>query len=488
MSRLKYNGLRAAVGAGGLASGATTLPLDAALTHSNGVSVPTISGGDYLPLVILDSTGHISEVVWVTAYTLGATTATITRGKEGTSAAAHSAGDAVIGSVLADDIYMPGGGGAGYLPVKQSAKEDDVAWQDMSSRMQFRGVWAADSLAYSQSFPTPGTPPAPFTTNVINSVPGYPTPPTVTSPGPSGYANYCKIGPNGNGYNNPPNKVELVLNMADLGITGITRIKYWFMNTGDQYSTSYVSKNGTDVEAYGGGGSGNPQSFAQKERVASSTDVWRWGMRGAYAIGVGSTGYAGVAGIEVYAVSQPYMNGDIVVYGGRLYKSAIDSNGSTPGADANWTPIPLYAGAKLTKSANQNFTAPSTFNAVVWDQEDHDTDGLHDNATNNTRITIPASWNGAKVELETSVRMSLVSGAGGDGADRVVEIRRTRSGSTVAVGRGDGWSTGDHSQYASTGTLTVQTGDYFEVYAYEDAPGVWAIASLISYFQIKLVG
>lgn len=103
MARLRYNALRATLGAS-LTNSATSVTFGAALTHSNGTAVPTITGSDYIPLAILDSSGHLSEVVYLTAYTSGSTTGTIVRGKEGTSGLAHSSGDPVICSGLVSDL------------------------------------------------------------------------------------------------------------------------------------------------------------------------------------------------------------------------------------------------------------------------------------------------------------------------------------------------------------------------------------------------
>jgi len=103
MARLRYNGLTAALGAS-LTSSATSVTFAAALTHSNGVAVPTLSGGDYIPLTILDSSGNVSEIVYLTAYTSGGTTGTITRACETTvTGVAHSSGDKVVhGATVAD--------------------------------------------------------------------------------------------------------------------------------------------------------------------------------------------------------------------------------------------------------------------------------------------------------------------------------------------------------------------------------------------------
>jgi hypothetical protein len=114
MARLRYNGLSATLGAS-LTSSATSVTFGAALTHSNGTNVPTIVSPDYIPLAILDSSGHLSEIVWLTAYTAAATTGTITRGQESTTGVAHSSGDKVICSVFAADVQGDAGWTAATL-------------------------------------------------------------------------------------------------------------------------------------------------------------------------------------------------------------------------------------------------------------------------------------------------------------------------------------------------------------------------------------
>lgn len=118
MARLCYNGL--ATGASGstvglslgvsLTSSATSVTFNAALTHSNGTAVPTITGSDYIPLEILDTNGRLSEIVYLTAYTAAGTTGTISRGKEGTTGVAHSSGDKIVhGATVMDatELWTP---------------------------------------------------------------------------------------------------------------------------------------------------------------------------------------------------------------------------------------------------------------------------------------------------------------------------------------------------------------------------------------------
>lgn len=104
MARLRYNGLVAELAGSGLTDSATSITFAAALTHSGGTAVPTLSG-DYIPLTILDSDGVPKEVVYLTAYTTAGTTGTISRGMEGTTGVAHSAGVALHQSHLTADVY-----------------------------------------------------------------------------------------------------------------------------------------------------------------------------------------------------------------------------------------------------------------------------------------------------------------------------------------------------------------------------------------------
>lgn len=112
MARLRYNALKTGAAGSGVAlslgasltSSATSITFNAALTHSNGTAVPTIVSPDYIPLEILDSSGNMLEIVWLTAYTAAATTGTIARGKEGTTGVAHSSGDKIVHGPNVTDI------------------------------------------------------------------------------------------------------------------------------------------------------------------------------------------------------------------------------------------------------------------------------------------------------------------------------------------------------------------------------------------------
>lgn len=103
MARLHYNGLLNSLGGAGLTNVATAVTFTAALTHSGGTAVPTIGGGDIIPLSILGADNKLAEIVHLTAYVSGATTGTILRGQEGTAGVAHGVGAFVVHAPTAED-------------------------------------------------------------------------------------------------------------------------------------------------------------------------------------------------------------------------------------------------------------------------------------------------------------------------------------------------------------------------------------------------
>jgi len=110
MARKRYDGLKALLGGSGLTASATSVTFAAPLTYlgSAAVAVPTLGANDYVPLGILDVNGICCEVVWLTAYTSGGTTGTISRNVEGSTGITHNAGDAVVCAGSARDLAYAG--------------------------------------------------------------------------------------------------------------------------------------------------------------------------------------------------------------------------------------------------------------------------------------------------------------------------------------------------------------------------------------------
>lgn len=153
MARRRFDALRTTLGAS-LTSSATSVTFGAALTHSNGVDVPTIAAPDYVPLTILDA-GLLSEIVWLTDYTEGDTTGTIVRAMEGTAGVSHSSGAKVQqGPTVMDGKlggFEPGAGRpVALVPPTVKLRGANIVPQDTSGSDQ----WATLYEGWASKWPT----------------------------------------------------------------------------------------------------------------------------------------------------------------------------------------------------------------------------------------------------------------------------------------------------------------------------------------------
>jgi len=112
MARLRYNGVYAdvsgtktplALGAA-LTDVATAVTFNGALKYAGGTSVPTVVSPDTLPVTVLSPAGVVVDAFSITAYTAGATTATVTRSAEGYTGVAHASGATLIHGTTTFDI------------------------------------------------------------------------------------------------------------------------------------------------------------------------------------------------------------------------------------------------------------------------------------------------------------------------------------------------------------------------------------------------
>lgn len=91
-NRLRYNGMLCGSAApklgAALTNTATAITLPAQLNYQGATAVPTVADPNYINLTIDPDTAN-EEIVWLTAYTSAATTGTILRGQEGTTAVSH---------------------------------------------------------------------------------------------------------------------------------------------------------------------------------------------------------------------------------------------------------------------------------------------------------------------------------------------------------------------------------------------------------------
>lgn len=116
-------------------------------------------------------------------------------------------------------------------------------------------------------------------------------------------------------------------------------------------------------------------------------------------------------------------------------------------------------GCQLTKSASQalsNATATAiTFNGETWD-----TDGFHDNATNNTRITIPAGKAG-KYNFSSRVDIEGMNG------NVYVLIKKNGSVWEYPVVMNASGSTSFNTNFTFSFLIELTVADYIELFLYQ---------------------
>jgi uncharacterized membrane protein len=140
-------------------------------------------------------------------------------------------------------------------------------------------------------------------------------------------------------------------------------------------------------------------------------------------------------------------------------------------------------GALVKKSADQTTANYSGGVLITWDAETYDTDGIHDNVTNPSRLTVPAgvSW----VRLIGQIDTSLVT-AGSD-----TYIYMTKNGSTAFAGTPqlslDLVSITTPRGQIQTPPLQVSPGDYFE-FGINCADTSITVVAASSWFCMEILG
>lgn len=238
---------------------------------------------------------------------------------------------------------------------------------------------------------------------------------------------------------------------------------------------------------------GTPQPLIRQYPITNPdgtpTDYFiRWAQERQIDIKGGITAEQAVQIIEDWSASRNINAGNTLSGGGPLssdvtinYDGGIadqkDVDLSTPQTDqqvlvwdaasSKWVPADqsgggggssVFLGARLRRTTTQSIPS-ATATTILWDAEDFDTSGFHDNATNNSRITIPAGVRyvnltcalASAAAAETDYTVRIFKNGNSTWPGIVAESFRT---SNNVAGRGIN---------VSTGPIAVVAGDYFEV-------------------------
>lgn len=170
----------------------------------------------------------------------------------------------------------------------------------------------------------------------------------------------------------------------------------------------------------------------------------------------------------VNAVSAP-----IAVSSGNVIQADTGGGGTKNLTGGTWLAAeelsPTTKCAIVTKSADQSYSASQTA-ALTFNTETVDTNGWHDNATNNTRLTVPSGV--SRVRLTFSVYSTTQTDA---------RVWITKNGTAIGPKLGKYFGT---AVSAGSGILEVSPGDYFELIV--QAIGSQTISST-SWFSIEEV-
>jgi len=141
-----------------------------------------------------------------------------------------------------------------------------------------------------------------------------------------------------------------------------------------------------------------------------------------------------------------------------------------------------FSGARVTKSANQSVAA-TTYTSVTWNQEPLDVGGYHDNATNNTRLTIPTGKTGYFL-----VQWNLHSYNIGAMAYRLLK----NGSSIVEWSDSYNWAAGVEIDFTNQWLGALSAGDYIEIQVWmSTAKSVYGSSTATyepSWFQITYLG
>jgi hypothetical protein len=159
-----------------------------------------------------------------------------------------------------------------------------------------------------------------------------------------------------------------------------------------------------------------------------------------------------------------------VVGMGQLWAGADQSLNFTDGLGVNTIltlagVAPPIRGAKAFGSVNHSILT-TTVTSVILNAEAYDTDAIHDNAVNNTRLTVPAGV--------TRIRLTgYVKWAANGSAMRQLAIRKNGAGGTIddvmagyeptIYTSASGASAEEHGANIDSGIITVAAADYFEL-------------------------
>lgn len=141
-----------------------------------------------------------------------------------------------------------------------------------------------------------------------------------------------------------------------------------------------------------------------------------------------------------------------------------------------------FRGALVTKAADQTAANYTAAPAIAWDSESYDTDSIHDNVTNNTRLTVPSGVTRVRLQGQARVEASTVDvyhalyiPKNGSLAYTGSTQIKVEAGSTIQVVN------------VTSPVLTVIAGDYFELWLEVETDTSVTVKASSSWFAMEII-
>ena len=206
--------------------------------------------------------------------------------------------------------------------------------------------------------------------------------------------------------------------------------------------------------------------------------------------GISGGGTSGAVTITNDMATTITASGDIVVgTGSGTYDNLpIGTTGQVLTADTTVSPYKVkwasasaggFVGCRIKKAggANQNISHATT-TTITFDAEDFDTDGFHDNSTNNTRITIPAGKGGKYLFTATGHWQDNATGS------RQMYFRKNGS-DIVAFNI---WSSDGAVGFSLPQVFELVATDYIELVVYQDSSSTIVVEGAYLFLSATYLG
>ena len=193
-------------------------------------------------------------------------------------------------------------------------------------------------------------------------------------------------------------------------------------------------------------------------------------------VGISGGGTSGTVTVTNSMATAIDAKGDLVPGTGAdtFARLAVGANGTVLTADSaeatglKWaTPASgsTFVGVALYKNNSTSFTSPN-YTVIPWNEEEFDTNTFHDNATNNTRITIPSGKAGYyEITAQATISSANTSGS------RALVLFKNGTLYKSEYGNVSGAYAGAGQDYTLnfTYTLNLAVSDYIEVKYYQNS-------------------